>query len=48
MLEDGRDVFGSDVAAARVEECSDEIADHVVEESVSTDFVDEEIAFFGP
>lgn len=48
MCEDGCDFFGGNVAAADVEKGSDEIADHVMEESVAANFVDEKIAFFDP
>lgn len=48
MFEDGGDVLGRDVAAACVEEGSYEVADHVVEEAVASDFVDEQVWFFSP
>lgn len=36
------------MAAARVEEGSDQVADHVVEKSVAADLVDEQVGFFCP
>ena len=38
------DIVGGDLASAYLEECADEIANHVVQESRPTHSVDEEVS----